>query len=50
MLFPRSGNRAGSQMAEALPPAAVTITGLGGVDALGLAFSPPPAEVPIQTP
>lgn len=29
---------------------AVTVTGVGGVDAMGLAFSPPPADVPIRTP
>ena len=29
---------------------AVTVTGIGGVDGLGFAFSPPPADVPIRTP
>ena len=30
--------------------AAVTVAGVGGVDVLGFAFSPPPADVPIRTP
>jgi len=40
----------GALTGSVAPTASVVITGLGGVDGLLMAFSPPPANLPINTP